>query len=86
MRSYEFELGYAAKRLVSEILNVQSNEVVAITADTLSSEEVVNATARAVFEVGAKPLVMWIATPEGVGKAADPMLPQRALIGALKKC
>ncbi|BAA30144.1 aminopeptidase [Pyrococcus horikoshii] len=84
MRSYEFELGYAAKRLVSEILNVQSNEVVAITADTLSSEEVVNATARAVFEVGAKPLVMWIATPEGVGKAADPMLPQRALIGALK--
>ncbi|WP_461864440.1 aminopeptidase [Thermococcus sp.] len=83
MKTYEFELGLAAKRLVRDILDVQSNEVVGITADTLSHEEVVNATARAVFEIGAKPMVIWMAAPKGVGKAADPMLPQKALIGAL---
>ena len=84
MKMYEFELGLAAKRLVNDILVVQPDEIVGITADTLSSEEVVNATARAVFEAGAKPMVIWVTTPEGVGKAADPMLPQKALIGALK--
>lgn len=85
MKVYEFELGLAARKLVRDILDVQPNEIVAITADTLSSEEVVNATARAVFEIGAKPMVIWIATPDGVGKAADPMLPQRPLIGALRE-
>ncbi|AEC51403.1 hypothetical protein PNA2_0486 [Pyrococcus sp. NA2] len=83
MKVYEFELGLAARKLVRDILDVQPDEVVGITADTLSSEEVVNATARAVYEAGAKPLVIWIASPSGVGKAADPMLPQKALIGAL---
>lgn len=83
MNTYEFELGLAARRIIRDILDVQPDEVVAITADTLSSEAVVNATARAVFEAGAKPMVIWVATPLGVGKAADPMLPQKALIGAL---
>lgn len=83
MKIYEFELGLAAKKLVRDILDVKSDEIVGITADTLSHEEVVNATARAIFEKGAKPIVIWTATPEGVGKAADPMLPQKALIGAL---
>ncbi|MBC7332517.1 MAG: aminopeptidase, partial [Synergistetes bacterium] len=83
MHTYDFELGLAARKLVKDILDIQPDEVVGITADTLSSEAVVNATARAVFETGAKPLVMWVATPLGVGKAADPMLPQDALIGAL---
>ncbi|ASJ16458.1 leucyl aminopeptidase [Thermococcus chitonophagus] len=81
---YEFELGLAAEKLVRDILNVKDGEVVAITADTLSSEDVVNATAREVFKCGGKPLVLWIPTPPGVGKAADPALPQRALIGMLK--
>ncbi len=84
MKLYEFELGLAARKLVGEILNIKVNEEVVITADTMSSEEVVNATARAVFELGAKPVVVWIAAPLGVGKAADPMLPMKTLIGALK--
>lgn len=83
MKLFEFELGLAAKKLVNDILRIEENEEVVITADTMSSEEVVNATARAVFNVGAKPLVVWNATPLGVGKAADPMLPLKSLIGAL---
>lgn len=85
MKQYDFELGLSARRLVRDILNVRKDEVVALTADTLSSEEVITATARAVFESEAKPLVLWNATPDGVGKAADPMLPQKALIGALRE-
>lgn len=85
MKMYEFELGEAAKKLVKNILRVMPDETVAITADTLSNEEVVNSTARAVFEAGAKPIVTWVATPEGVGKAADPMLPQKPLIGLLRE-
>jgi len=83
MTAYEFELGLASRKLIRDIMDVQPGETVALTADTLSSEAVVNATARAVFEAGAKPLVIWVSTPLGVGKAADPYLPQKALIGAL---
>jgi hypothetical protein len=64
---------------VRDILDAQSNEVVGITADTMSSEEVVNAVARTIFEIGAKPISIWLPTPGGVGKAADPMLLQKAL-------
>ena len=85
MRLYEFEIGRAAKTLIEDILRVEAGETVIITADTGSKEEVVNAAAQAVFNVGAKPMVIWLASPLGVGKAADPMLPQEALIGALSK-
>ncbi|TET71243.1 aminopeptidase, partial [Candidatus Bathyarchaeota archaeon] len=54
-----------------------------ITADTESDERVVNATARAVFAAGGKPMVIWLASPLGVGKAADPMFPTESLVGAL---
>ncbi len=83
MKLFEFELYKAADRIIKDILKVQEGETVAITADTGSSEEVVNATAGAVFSVGAKPMTIWLASPYGVGKAADPMLPQQSLIGAL---
>ena len=82
---YDFELGRSAKTLLKDILEVKEGDNVVITADTNSSPEVVNATAREVFTAGAKPMVVWLATPEGVGKAADPMLPQKTLSGALKE-
>jgi hypothetical protein len=77
--SYEFELGRSADSLVNEMLKLKQNEVVAITADTESDERVVNATARAAFSAGAKPIVVWVPAPLGVGKDADPMLPVNAL-------
>ncbi len=61
-------LKLAAKKLVRDILDVQPGEIVGITADTLSHEDAVNATARAVFGIRTKPLVMWMATLGGLGR------------------
>lgn len=81
---YEYELGKAADILTRELFKLNPGETFIITADTESDERVVNATARSAFACGAKPMVIWLASPLGVGKAADPMLPQDALVGALK--
>lgn len=83
MNKYEFELGLAADKLVEDILNIKEGEEVVITADTGSSEAVVNSTARSVYSQGAKPVVIWLSSPNGVGKEADPMLPQNTLTAAL---
>jgi len=84
MKHYEFELGHAADILTRDLLKLKSGETFVITADTESNAEVVNATARAAFAIGAKPMVIWLASPLGVGRAADPMLPVEALTGALR--
>lgn len=83
-RLYEIELGKAADILVRELFKVKPGETFVITADTESDWRVVEATARAAFSAGGKPMVIWLASALGVGKAADPMLPQEALTGALK--
>ncbi|HQC35846.1 MAG TPA: aminopeptidase [Bacillota bacterium] len=80
---YEFEIALAADRLVKDMFDLKPGETFVITADTESDERVVNATAAAAFAVGAKPMVIWLASPLGVGKAADAMLPLDALTGAL---
>ena len=85
MKFYEMELQKAADILVREVLKVKTGETFIITADTESNANVVNATAASAFSVGAKPMVIWLATPGGVGKAADPMLPVDALSAALEK-
>ena len=56
-----------------------------ITADTGSDERVVNATARAVYAAGGKPMVIWTATPPGPGKMVDGFLPSEAIKAALLK-
>jgi leucyl aminopeptidase (aminopeptidase T) len=80
---YDFELGKAADILVRELFKLKPGEEFVITADTESDDRVVDATARAAFAAGAKPLVLYNASPLGVGKAADPMLPTETLAGAL---
>lgn len=80
---YEFELVKAANILVNELFKIKKGETMVITADTESDERVVNATAQAAFAAGAKPMVIWLASPLGVGKAADPMFPTESLVGAL---
>jgi len=82
---YEYEIGKAADILCRELFKLKSGETFAITADTESDARVVEAVARAAFAVGAKPMVIWLASPLGVGKAADPMLPVKALSAALKE-
>jgi leucyl aminopeptidase (aminopeptidase T) len=81
---YEYELGKAADLLTRELFKLKEGETFVITADTESDERVVEATARAAFACGAKPMVIWLASPLGVGKAADPMFPTESLVGALK--
>ena len=80
---YEYELGKAAKILCEDLFKLKPGETIVITADTESDDRVVNATARAAFACDAKPMVIYTASPLGVGKAADPMLPVKALAAAL---
>jgi len=80
---YEYELGKAAHKLVTEMYKLKPGETFVITADTESDPRVIDATAAAAFAVGAKPMVIWTASPLGVGKAADPMLPVEALTAVL---
>ena len=82
---YEFELGKAADILVRELFKLKPGETLVITADTETDFRVVEATARAAFAVGAKPMVIWHASPLGIGKAADSMLPLKPLTAALKE-
>lgn len=80
---YEFELVKAAKILACDLFNLKEGETIIITADTQSDLRVVNAVAAAAHTAGAKPMVILLAAPLGVGKAADPMLPVEALTAAL---
>jgi len=82
---YDYELGKAAATLTKELFKLKPGETFVITADTESDSQVVDATARAAFAIGAKPMVIWVASPLGVGKDADPMLPLEALTAALKE-
>lgn len=82
---YEYELGHAAGLLCKDLIGLKEGETCVITADTESDFRVVNATAAAAFSCGAKPMVITIPAPLGVGKAADPMLPSGALTAVLKE-
>jgi len=81
---YMFELQAAADKLIREVMQVKLGETVVITADTCSNEQVVNTTAASVHSAGGKPMVIWISTPSGVGKAADKDLPLKSLSAALE--
>ena len=62
---------------------MKPGEVVIITADTGSDMDLVQGVASSVCSAGAKPMVIVIAEPSGVGKAADPDIPVEELTGAL---
>jgi len=85
MFRYEYEIGKASTILTRDLLKLKQGETFIITADTESDPRVVDATASAAFALGAKPMVIWLASPLGVGKAADSMLPLEPLTAALKK-
>jgi len=82
---YEYELGRASDVLCRELFKLKPGETCVITADTESDWRVVNAIARAAFSCGAKPMVVTTATPLGVGRDADTMLPVDALTAVLKE-
>ncbi len=80
---YDIELVGTAIKLLHDIFDVQKGESVVITADTESNYEVVEATAQAAFALGAKPMIVKIAAPRGVGKTADPDFPMEPLKAVL---
>jgi 2,5-dihydroxypyridine 5,6-dioxygenase len=83
-RFYEYELGVAGDTICHELFELKRGETLVVTADTESDERVADAIARAAFSCGAKPIVAWTATPLGVSKAADPMLPVDSLTALLE--
>ena len=85
MSIYEYELGLAAERVVRELFRLQAGETLVITGDTESDWRVINATARSAFAAGGRPMVVLHPSPQGVGKAADPLLPLEPLAAALGK-
>jgi 2,5-dihydroxypyridine 5,6-dioxygenase len=85
MYRYQYELSKASMILVRDIFKLKIGETFIVLADTGSDPRVVDATAGAAFAVGAKPMVIWLASPLGVGKSADPMLPVKALTAVLKE-
>ena len=82
---YEYELVGACVKLLRDMFMMQPGESIAITCDTESSMEIVEATAQAAVILGAKPLVFKIAAPAG-GKAGDKDMPMEALIAGIKAC
>lgn len=82
----DFELTRAAQTVVKDLGCIKPGENVAITADTISDERVIEAVAGAVFAAGALPLVLRYPTPEGVGKAADKDIPYKAIGAAIGNC
>jgi 2,5-dihydroxypyridine 5,6-dioxygenase len=85
IKLYEFEMARAADEIVRELVKVKPGETFVLTADTGSDEDVVNATARAIYAVGGKPMVIWMATPPGPGRMVDAFLPSEALKGRFGK-
>ncbi|WP_324822145.1 aminopeptidase [Sinanaerobacter sp. ZZT-01] len=79
----KFELQHAADKLIFEIFAVKKGETVVVTADTMSDSDLLDAVSASVYKAGGFPMVIMIATPASVGKAADPDIPVEALTGAL---
>lgn len=77
------ELEVASDVLIFDLLKVQKDEIFVITADKMSDGAVVDSISNSATKAGAKLLIVWMNTPDGVSEAADPFLPGEALIGML---
>jgi len=78
---YDFELGLAAHKLVTEIRPVLPGQQVLISGDTGSDARVIQAVARAVYAVGGIPTVIW--HPMQSGTMQEPPAPvMKAVTGS----
>jgi leucyl aminopeptidase (aminopeptidase T) len=71
----DLELGAAAYKVVRDITDVKQGESVLITIDSAGSWKVAEELAKAAEALGAKVMVGYHSTPVGVGKVAEPHLP-----------
>ncbi|MEZ4571315.1 MAG: hypothetical protein R2849_13515 [Thermomicrobiales bacterium] len=71
-----FEVAHAARKMVEEVMPVKAGENVVISADTSSDGRVVQATAEAVYALGAHPVVIWYETrPDAQMEPPGPVAP-----------
>jgi len=70
---YDFELGLAAHKLVTEIRPIKPGQQVLITGDTGSDARVIQAVARATYALGGIPTVIWY--PMNPGTMQEPPTP-----------
>lgn len=75
-----YELARSARKLVEEVFPIKPGENVAVTADTTTDARVVDATAQAIFTIGAHPVVIWYEALPNV--AMDPPSPVGAALKA----
>ena len=61
-RYLDLEMALAAKKLAEEVLEIEKGQTVAITADSMSDDRVVQASAKAVFAAGGIPIVLYYHT------------------------
>ena len=81
---YSYETLKACHKMLVEIFNIKPGTVVAVTCDTGSNMQVVEATAAAASLLGCKPLVVKQPTPRGSGRAGDPDMAIEAMTAFLK--
>jgi 2,5-dihydroxypyridine 5,6-dioxygenase len=74
-----------ADKLLKDIMKTQPNETIAITCDTESDSDFVDAVEDAATSLGARPLVLKVNAPPHVGRAAEPFLPLDSLVGAVQE-
>ncbi len=82
---FHCEMARISKKLIEDMFQVQPGETVAITADSGSNNEVVDALARAAYAVGGKPLILWSPRAKEDGQAGIKDQPAEALTAALCK-
>jgi len=82
LRDYlSYEVAAAAQKLVRDVMLAKPGEHVAITADTSSDGRVVEATAKAAYAAGTRPVVLWYQTTLGSG-----VEPPRPVAAAIADC
>jgi 2,5-dihydroxypyridine 5,6-dioxygenase len=73
--SLDFDVSAAARILARDMARIARGQEVLIYADSESDSCVVNETAKAIHNEGAKVAVMWYPSPPGVGETTTPYLP-----------
>lgn len=79
----EYETVFACHKMLKELFRLRPGETVAITCDSESSMELVEATATAAHILGGKPLILKQVAARGCGKVGDPDIPIKSLVGAI---
>jgi len=83
MSRYDRHLASAARVLVRDQFDVRSGEAVLISADTRTEQDLVDAIAGAVIDVGARPVIATIPQLPFQGRLADPHVPDTLAAAAL---